>query len=610
MPSQATSRLSSHNMKFAGTMRSAWVGAGGERSVSFAMTKRDSRRISINVYEMHRMSILQSLSSTSEEEEQESSWWYGISPNSSRAFVWDTLGALLIITDAIMVPLQFAFDMSGMPAYDVLAVLNVFAVLYWQADLVARFLIGYQMKSGIIERYIPAIAKRYFKSWFLLDLSACLMDIVFATMGAGRSSARTWNIMRLNRMLRVLERSPKFFSLSSRWLDRVQSEYVVILTKICYIFAGLLFVGHYAACGWVAVGEHCLLENQSSWLDQRPDVRQGEADTFYVYVLALHLSLAQSGLAAVEVHAACSIEHVYAVGLSWTWWMCIAVTLGNLTVWIMWLTKAEKSTKSARVQLRKFLREQKVSADLNASIMRCFRDTYRSQIMQESEVRFLTMIPESLRVRLHSEARQIALMAHPALQRFSSLVKIGVSSICHLAVEDKAFDSGEEVYLEGTKANEIIFLKSGKAKFYPRATIVPFELNAGGWACEVALWMHWRHTGRLVVQGPAAVTMLSAEKFAVVISEGEKLGWPVDPLRRYAAAVVSRVDLQDPYGDVRSISLEDATRHAQEAFDGWDDQGRVARYFFKMRNSVRGASKEDHLSPSTSAAGSGSSLWG
>ena len=92
-------------------------------------------------------------------------------PDSKIAKVWQQLMNLSLIFTAFTVPIIVAFESANAGWLGVSQdVLN----FIFYVDLIANFILAYENEDKNIEFRLKMIALNYLKSWFFLDLVACV----------------------------------------------------------------------------------------------------------------------------------------------------------------------------------------------------------------------------------------------------------------------------------------------------------------------------------------------------------------------------------------------------------------------------------------------------
>jgi hyperpolarization activated cyclic nucleotide-gated potassium channel 2 len=170
---------------------------------------------------------------------------------------------VLLLYTAFVVPYKISFiddDPMGLKLFDYLV------DILFAFDIFVNFITAYDdVERGIPVRNPRMIASNYLKSWFIMDLLACLpIELIMILAGAGAEDssnpsaggeqlkvARLMRLYRLYRLVRLL-RMVKILKVASSSM-RVVVEYLEMnqnATRLLKLFAVLLWLIHIFACCW------------------------------------------------------------------------------------------------------------------------------------------------------------------------------------------------------------------------------------------------------------------------------------------------------------------------------------------------------------------------
>ncbi|KAJ3292516.1 hypothetical protein HK104_005214 [Borealophlyctis nickersoniae] len=218
---------------------------------------------------------------------------------------WDLLSLVLLLFTASVTPFETAF-VTGPTQIDVLFLINR------AVDLVFLFDMFVQMRSpfrdaqtGKLIRKGRAIAIRYLKSWFLIDLVS-IIPFELINIGQEESASKTnlsqlrllrfMRLTRLLKLLRVLRASRKI----KQWQVHINMRYATLqIMKLCFI---IIFVIHWIACAYRLAAEANSPTEAPGWLTNYAHWKLGtnatsnDIDRWEAYVLALYWSSATISL--------------------------------------------------------------------------------------------------------------------------------------------------------------------------------------------------------------------------------------------------------------------------------------------------------------------------
>lgn len=489
-------------------------------------------------------------------------------PDKAWRISWDSLGGALISYDVVTIPLQ-VFEL---PQSLGLSVMDWLVAVYWSVDVFHRFFIGFS-DQGIVELRPRRIARHYIHSWFFPDFFVVLIDWICLVAGLGGQATRSWRIARSLRALRVLRvfrliRLIKFARLLRKLIDCIQSEQILICTKIFYVIGSIVLTGHYVGCYWY--GMACWDGLGTSWVDEKA---LAKAPVEYLYLASLHWALAQSGLATLDVYPSNSLEQLYSILTTLLWIVVLPMTVSSITLWFLQMGEANLEFNKQESQMRRFLGAHAIPVDTTNLVLRFHRRYFRSRMrrVHEEDIALFGDLPSSLQVRLHKEMYLPTLKMHPVFAYLAKVNAIGILAVCHLAMRERHVDAGQSIFVDGALAHEMLFVVAGAMDYYPSGSMVARRVLKGEWISEAALWCRWRHAGHLVAATSGELLLLEAEKFCAVLQECESSGWPIKPLRVYATNTISKLFAEDPASDVCEwpTTIAELAMLAFENWEGW-----------------------------------------
>lgn len=454
-------------------------------------------------------------------------------PNSMLVIGWTLIGITLLGYDAVLIPMT-----SGFPLDDVslIKVMDKIIVSYWVVDLVRTFFTGYENGSiAGVEMGRWKIAQHYGKTWLALDSSIIIVDVVLTFSapddgvwmvsdgGPSRAgkAARVWRIMRVIRILRVLKMARKLW----RKTENTVSIHYILAVKALYVFIADLFVCHYMACYFCALGT--TLDGGTSWKTvQRLDESLGIEQ---IYPVALNWALAQSGFSTSSVQATTEFENLYTCLCGFLWMVVVCVTIGLFYTWMIEARELMRNKVEEGNNLRKYLEQREVSRVLAVQILRYFRFNYRpyEHRVLEAEVSFLRDLPRIFQIRLHKEVYINVLRQHPFFSALGTENEAALIAICQLAITEYRYKMGDTAFQSDVEARGMLCVISGELTYHPRkAGLDSIRVQAGDWLCEAALWRRWRHRGQLDALTPAELMGVDTQKVHEILEDridGE--GW-------------------------------------------------------------------------------------
>lgn len=249
-------------------------------------------------------------------------FWMPLLPNAPFRNILDILVMVCLFYTMIFVPVEFAFVKKPSHSSFVIGVIIdfIFAI-----DIVTTFLTGYieNDADGSVTTSFRLIAKRYMRSWFLIDVVATIPFYLFLPQSAGRvtSTLKLYRLVRLLKMLRVMQvlKGTKFQTLTFylTYNPKIHPGLVRMLQAIFFLF----LAGHFSACMWYYLGTVYDQGEEFTWIRQTND-RYFCRDAWD--------DVAKDCLEPGNYFHQESTVHRYLVSLYWSYTVMTAVGFGDI----------------------------------------------------------------------------------------------------------------------------------------------------------------------------------------------------------------------------------------------------------------------------------------
>lgn len=412
--------------------------------------------------------------------------------------------------------------------------------LFWTLDIPTSFVSGFVTADGTIEMRPAPIAKKYIRSWLVIDamvVSVDWLELILSNASEGLGIARigkTSRIFRILRMIRLL-RLAKVGEIVQLLSERFPSERIVIFADVLKLIMIMLGVGHFLACIWYAIGKSG--PEHQNWL---VEFGFAEETLDYRYIMSLRWALSQFAGGMDEVTPVSLAEHIYAGSVYLTAFWSGTVFLSILTSHMTQLYILGNQTSQKINGMQRYLRHQGISKALALRITRNAQHALkvRARETPEAAVGLVELVSVPLRIELHFEMYYPMLSRHPFFAAFQSDNPHVVRKVCHAAMTASHTSVGDVIFHVGETAQEMIFVSRGLLK-YSSGKARHEILVPGAWLSEPCLWTPWTHRGMLTVVQDSQCFNLRAEAFQQIVNQYELGG--SDP-RDYAADFVARMN--------------------------------------------------------------------
>mmetsp|Transcript_120138 Transcript_120138/g.218339 ORF Transcript_120138/g.218339 Transcript_120138/m.218339 type:complete len:723 (+) Transcript_120138:2-2170(+) len=449
-----------------------------------------------------------------------------IQPSSTRKLLWDMLGLCFIGLEVIVLPLQLFTDPNKKVA--VYTTLNLCSLLYWSVDIFASFITAYYTGDGDLEKRKSLIAKNYLKSWFVIDVICVLVDILSLVAQGLKSTTgfvRFVKILKFFRMIRIFKINGRMTSSEGR----IRSEVTLITMRIAKLLLILFFTCHCMACGWWAVGRY-YNKSRFNWIDNAlPSGSIRDRSFGYRYSVCFHWALSQF-VASSEIFPTNTAERVYAVLSGALALVGFGSMIAGMTSSIVEITEQRNQNNKDELKLRAFMDQKDVPSKLRAEVWSYFRVSKRSvaKPLQSNDIGLLKSMPKTMFQDMCVCIYLPAVSIHPLFQCCSEVCPRVLKKLAAGSMQEHAIGIGSELFVTGEDSLEMYFIYKGTFWYN---FINEQELDAQGsrqsfmqvrvapgtdisWACELSLYVNWRHKGIMEASEACEIINLNAADFS------------------------------------------------------------------------------------------------
>lgn len=430
--------------------------------------------------------------------------WYILNPDSSRRVYWDILSLAMITYDIIFVPLEVCFILEETTF---LAFLDWFSRIFWTLDMGMSCITGFVLSDGVIEYKPRNILHRYFKTWFLPDLSMVLSDwIGYLVAGSGLGLGQLARAIRMARAVRLL-RLLRMQEVLANLTERLQSDVVEIFAQIIKMIVVLVMLCHFIACFWWAVGTN---GTGTTWV-KAGSYEDLSVDASYLVCLLWAISLFSGGNS--NIYPETSAERMYGVAAGVCSFVCVLVMLGTLTSGLTQRHIIDGSGQRQMAALKTYLRQNHIPKNLTKRLCRSAKHAISGDLTPDS-VQLLAVISEPLKMQMHFEMYSRILLHQPF---FKDLLTEGnqlVRRVCHQAMSILLLTHSDVVFEVDEEPSEpkMYLVASGSLDYTDSYGEVE-KVGDKCWIAEPVLWTRWKHRGSLVAASDVKMAMLDATSF-------------------------------------------------------------------------------------------------
>lgn len=298
---------------------------------------------------------------------------------------WDVMLAVLIVYNALAVPLRLGFDLPG----DVfLFWFDLFTDSLFIFDIILNFRTAMESAGVLIDK--PSeIAREYLRTWFVIDVvSAFPIDLVLLAWGI--SPGKNSSSYRVNKLLKILKtfRLIKVFRLAR--LARIMARFRAIFnvrystSTIFKFFIAVAFVAHWIACFWYFVAVLEGLDN-ITWVSEMrmPDadvegtLRHEELRTKYIVCID-HAIMVMSTIGS-HILPVTNAERTYSLLTMFLGSSIYAYGITNGIYLIYNLNRAEVEYKQRMDAINDFMCTRHMPAELRNKVRQYYEHLHNKQ---------------------------------------------------------------------------------------------------------------------------------------------------------------------------------------------------------------------------------------
>uniref|UniRef100_A0A7S1QJM9 Ion transport domain-containing protein n=1 Tax=Alexandrium catenella TaxID=2925 RepID=A0A7S1QJM9_ALECA len=455
-------------------------------------------------------------------------WWIVV-PNRPFRLCWDLMTSFLIAHDMAVVPFNLAFEIGGNPVSD--ALFWPFA-LFWTMDLPLSFFTAIYRGCNLEVR-MAKIAIHYLRTWFIIDVFVVgsTWFEVLINLHDGILLGRIGKSMRILRVIRTLRfvRVVKLGRITQELHDRISSEYHHIVLTVVKLILTIVWLNHFIACGWWAVGVSTSKAGfENAWTLH---YRLEGAALDWQYFTSLHWSLTQFTPAGMEVSAQNTPERIYSVFVLLFAMVTFSSFVSSITAAMTQLRQLHSRHATNLGLLRRFLDSRRLPIDLITRILHCVEQRVGQQHkeVQEGEVQYLKLLSQPLKAELTLHISGPILERHPFLRRYAEVGMEPMRQVCLEAVERCLLSTKDVLFSEGQPCKRMFFMVSGCLR-YNFKTEPPQQifgradgqdqaheaLPESAYCCEVSLWCPWVHRGTMEAELMTEVLALDVSAFTAI----------------------------------------------------------------------------------------------
>lgn len=495
-----------------------------------------------------------------------------IRPGSATHLMWDMMRLVVVMGDAVSLPLAVSFSLEDR---DYFKFAGVFTTFFWTLELPVPLFTGYYDNMCRLEMDPWTVFKNRMKNVLPLHITLVAADwaVLVSTRWALSQSMpaslsglpkvlRVVRILRFLRCVRMVELGRMVRSLDSFALPSMVSMFFTILKLLVPV--GLLC--HYIACFWHFLGTQSLMDSQ----DEGWALDIQHYDWGHRYLICFHWAFAQFTPAPPPAHSEphTAVEELFVIFLLFFGFGMFSSIVGSVTTAIGSARQLHMKLNRQRQMVRRYVIENGVSKELGHHILRYMQLQEQKAVNQsvsEIDKDVMNTLSPGLRMELRFEVYSPVVVRFPFFRWLIAERFPMMRAMCQSAMREVVVHHNDELISSGTPVSHMFFLKGtpnggswskGKEVLrYADATGTRHQvLREGSWIGEESLWIAalstidptmkepWQHLGTAVtIAHHCSCIEVSASEVMNAVKEDDLA---VHTLRYYALVFARKTCLR------------------------------------------------------------------
>jgi len=447
-----------------------------------------------------------------------------LSPTCRFKKVWNLLLVALLTYTALVMPFRLAF--YEVVFWDGWTIMDFTIDGLFFIDICINFFSIQVNSDDSLETNHGRIVKGYLKSWFVLDLAACLpfslLDMVNSS-SIDKSSNKYNNLLRLARLPRLyklfrITRIIKAFRKykSTNCIEKVQ-DFLQInsrLYKLVKFLVSVFICVHVAGCFWYFSARVSDF-GPDTWV-ARTIWPSEDIWTYYLYSIYWAITTCVT-VGYGDITARTQLEMAIAMG-----WMLVGVgfysfTVGSLSSFLTSIDTRESLLTSKMATIQEFSKEAGVSNDCKLRIRSAIRyNTFKVGNVWRDKHSLFRELPKELRYEVAmSMYNGVARTFHMFAEKDPAYINFVLPLFQPLRLLNTQY-----VFKEGDTADEVFLITAGRANFVIKyGEVVYKSFLRGSMIGDVEVIRQTRRVTNAMCFGNCEFLVLTAKDLSAIMHE-------------------------------------------------------------------------------------------
>ena len=387
---------------------------------------------------------------------------------------WDILLAVLIVYNALAVPLRLGFDVEGGMGVMIFDMATDALFIF---DIFLNFRTTFE-RDGVLVDKPSAIAVHYLRTWFVIDLvSALPVDLILLAFGMDTESSsqqyrinKLFKILKTFRLVRVL-RLARLARIMARFRAIFNVKYSIL--TIFKFFIVVAFVAHWIACFWYLVADLEGISQEEeeggnlTWVSEmlmpgentHGTLKYEELRTKYI-VCIYHAIMVMSTIGS-HILPVTNTERVYSLITMFIGSSIYAYGITNMCSLIFNLNRQEVEYKQRMDMINDFMTLRGLPQALRNKVRQYYEHLHAKQrFFNEHEI--IGELSRDLQTEVVLKLNEQMIRKNLFFQYMSTKAVTAMIQSLNMY----SFLPGENIIYEGEIGNEMFFLYDGAVEVY------------------------------------------------------------------------------------------------------------------------------------------------
>jgi voltage-gated potassium channel len=426
-------------------------------------------------------------------------------PDSRARTLWDFFLFIVTLTMAVLGPIELVYKLRGRIFF---LYSGIFLTCVFLIDMILSFRTAYYYRGELVTDR-RTITRHYLRTWFVVDLISLFpFDLLTGSIliGVPPHALDIAPALRLVRLIRLLHLK----ELINRW--RHADFLNPSLMRLGILILWMLMVAHWAACGWIVLG------------NVKPEYNAAEnyLRAFY-WVITTFATIGYGDITPANIPQIAYTICVEIVGVGMFGYMIgnIASLLANLDI-----ARSKYQEKINRLNL--FLEYRDIPLALRQKLRHYYRYMWESRRGYDENL-ILKDLPSALQKELAMHIHADVIEKVPIFKGASDAF---IKEIV-MKLTPAMFTPGDYIFREGEIGHNMYFISRGSVEVLSEKTNQVYAtIGEGGYFGEIALLLAQPRNASVRALEYCDLYTLDKESFQVVLAEFPQFAAQVKKMAR------------------------------------------------------------------------------